>query len=124
MSQWQTGEQHPWELIDLYRGLLLWQLDDSDQDESASLCFNRAISLCEQPYHGITLRLIGAMIATVATCCYENDDWLQTALFALADVEEKMPSASENCMILREILNDPYPESIDDALIALPFNYH
>lgn len=121
---WQKDIQHPWPLIMLYRGLLLWQ----DEEPAAVEWFDHAIEAAEQAPHGATLRLIGAMITTIACCCYNDSE-------AVAEIQERtlgklnllspdLPGAGPTIKRLRAILQNPGPESVDDALRALPFNYH
>ena len=71
-DRWQDGcAQHPWPSIHGYRGFLLWNQPDLDEkpiDEAACTAFDRAIELATLNRHGPTVKLIGALWATVAAC--------------------------------------------------------
>jgi len=111
--------QHPWPLIHFYRGLLLW----SDKAGDSGKWFDSALELVTLPQHGITLRLIGAMIATTAACCHATPGYKATARQFLAEVGPQLPAAQSILATLEDILQQPAPEKINQALTALPFNY-
>ncbi len=122
---WQHGITHPWELIALYRALLLtWEQDDDDLGYAA---FVEGVEIARDAAHGATLTLIGAMIATAGWCCYREPGLAQTAEEALQQIETTLPEAQGSIVRLRALLEDP-PEDQGDgvaqALGALPFNYH
>jgi hypothetical protein len=127
VSLWQTDTQHPWELINCYRGLLLFlsseEQEDQETSNKANLWFDRAIRITLSEQHGITVKLIGAVIATIASCCMDEDRYPNTAKKLLSKIEKAMPAAAEKIAILRQILKDPQPDAVDEALGVLPFNY-
>jgi len=56
-------------------------------------CIDSALELVTLPQHGITLRLIGAMIATTAACCHATPGYKATARQFLAEVGPQLPAA-------------------------------
>ena len=56
-------DQHPWQLIAMYRGLFAAELDLT---EDAVRWFNRSLEIALGSMHGATLRTIAAVVATVA----------------------------------------------------------
>jgi hypothetical protein len=53
-ENWQQGAaQHPWPLIHMYRGLLLWQY--GDHPDAALEWFGKAIACCDLETHGATI---------------------------------------------------------------------
>jgi len=86
-------------------------------------CIDSALELVTLPQHGITLRLIGAMIATTAACCHATPGYKATARQFLAEVGPQLPAAQSILATLEDILQQPAPEKINQALTALPFNY-
>lgn len=125
-AQWQDGApQHPWPLIHLYRGLLLWSREEADEETlaAAQSWFDRAILITTMETHGATVKLIGAMIATVAACCFDDNSYVDNAR-KLLDEARVLPAADFVIDELTEILTAPEPTAIERALTALPFNYH
>lgn len=139
-AQWRAGApQHPWPLIHLYRGLLLWESDDDSEEaiEATLSWFSRAIVTAALEVHGATVKLIGAMIATVTACCFADatemdeqatedafDESYPSIARKLLDKARGLPAAARAIETLERILANPDPSAIADALAALPFNYH
>jgi hypothetical protein len=123
-SHWKTNPSHPWELIKCYRALLLWSGDDENLHVEAANWFDEAIAITQQEEHGVTMHLIGAMIATIAACCLDDENYVTSARKLTEDVDAKLPAAAQPVAVLRGIIDNPNPEHIDSALAALPFNYH
>lgn len=73
--------------------------------------------------HGATVKLIGAMIATIAACCFDGNSYVDNAR-KLLDEARVLPAADFVIDELMEILAAPEPIAIERALAALPFNYH
>ena len=121
---WKTNPNHPWELINCYRALLLWESDDESLSAESSEWFDKAIEITQLEEHGATMRLIGAMIATSAACCLDDGQYIETAGKLITEAESKLPAAVQATAVLRGIIDNPDPEHIDKALAALPFNYH
>jgi tetratricopeptide (TPR) repeat protein len=123
-SLWITGLNHPWELINCYRALFFWETNDDSWIAEALKWFFTAIEITEFPQHGPTMRIIGAMIATIAACCLDDVRFTETAKRLLTEAEIKLPAAGPAAAQLRCIAENPDPDKIDQALAALPFNYH
>lgn len=118
--EWVRQRQHPWPLIDAYRGVLLWMDGDC---EAAVDAFDHAIDSALDRAHGPTLHLIGAAIATVAHCLLA-DRYEERARNALALVEPQLPGATSAITVFRGAFAQPDPDRFPDVLAALPFNYH
>jgi hypothetical protein len=125
-EHWQPGHaQHPWPSIYGHRGFLLWDYgdpEDEQTDDSACAAFDQAILLAVQDHHGPTVKLIGALWATVAACCYADCDYETTARELLEQVRV-LPNAEAAVAALEGVLAAPDPERINEAFAILPFNY-
>lgn len=109
---------HPWELIALYRALLL---EDSAESKE---WFDTAISIVKADAHGATLKLIGAAIGAAAYCRH-GDEKYKVETLNLLDVAYKfLPAASRIIQKLKEVLDSPDESKIPNVLKLLPFNYH
>lgn len=122
-DQWaELDDQHPCELIGLYRALLRWR---SKKNNTAAAKYFRAILGPDGPIGvGATIQLIGAMIAAVAWCCTQ-DPWFESrARDMLKRCQKQLPDADPEVHKLLKVLDGPSLERISDALFALPFNFH
>lgn len=119
--QWQSGDDHPWPLIEAYRG---WLLRDADQPQRAAERLQSAIAACSAEGNGLTLQWMAEVLRTLAR--------------ALGLSETESPSAESRerlrqCLphaphaALERFANAGYleQEAIHDALRqCLPFNFH
>lgn len=121
---WVCGHQHPWELICLYRRLLLLDSEIPGATKLAETHFDKGLRICCDESHGVTLNLIGAMIATIALCATGQDTWRTRASEILIRIETRLPGAAPAMSVLRDALASPSTECIPRVLEALPFNYH
>ena len=124
-DRWQDGHaQHPWPGIHGYRGFLLWNQEDAnDELTAASLAaFDRAIALAALAQHGPTVKLIGALWATVAACCYAGGGY-ETQARELLEQARVLPGAAPALETLGEVLDAPDESRLGAAFAALPFNY-
>lgn len=62
-QQWQTGQDHPWGLIEAYRGWL-WLMEG--QNTQAAQHMQQAISLCAAPQNGPILHWMAEVLRTLA----------------------------------------------------------
>jgi predicted ATPase len=125
--EWQEGQlQHPWPLIHGYRAMLLCAEEEQTEElaQSAVMWFDRAIAVSRMECHGATVRLIGAMVATIAACAFADRRYEQQARDLLQAARGALPAAMFVIKGLEEILADPSPEKADQAMSLLPFNYH
>ena len=75
--------------------------------------------------YGSTLKLIGTIIATVAACCYDSDEFLNDAKILLQQTEEQLKHSEPQMIVLRSIINNGcQAENIKKIIELLPFNYH
>lgn len=118
------GQQHPWELICLYRGLLLLSSEVPDARNLAARKFDEGFRICCDESHGATLNLIGAMITTAAFCVTGLNKYHEQATGVLRHMPQRLPEASSAVVALRGFLAAPQERAIQHALAALPFNYH
>ena len=123
-DHWKTDLGHPWELINCFRAILLCETGKDDLLVEAYKWFDAAIEITKWEEHGATMRLIGAMIASVAFCFIDSPALAETANHLLTAAEGSLPHASGTVAKLRSILGTPSPGAVKEALLALPFNYH
>jgi hypothetical protein len=135
-ATWSTGNTHPWELIDLYRVLMLYT--SGEDSHSCELVMQdllkRAALICRSKDqgkdHGITLHVICAMIDTVAVVTVDDASkpvFKRLARREIATVSGalgKSAYAKHAMNHLESILGNPDGYSAEDALKTLPFNYH
>lgn len=121
---WIRGYDHPWELIEMYRGLLLASAPKMGAIQHASNCFNRAIEIATGAPHGDTLHLIAGMIACVASCCFKGETYPRKTVELLNGLPDRLPAAKSRIEHLLEIAHNPAPDMIPVAMAQLPFNYH
>jgi tetratricopeptide (TPR) repeat protein len=124
-------DTHPWQIIAMYRGLFASELG---RDEEAVRYFDQALQIALGSLHGPTLRMIAAVIATVAWLETDEPAFKEAAL-GIMDGEWKdlvppqplteiLPTTTVNVKRLRELLAEkPEEEGIDKALGLLSFNY-
>jgi tetratricopeptide (TPR) repeat protein len=62
-ENWESGDHHPWQWIEAYRG---WLLAKHGLVKDALNAFNRAIELTTQDDHGQTIRWLGSVITLLA----------------------------------------------------------
>jgi tetratricopeptide (TPR) repeat protein len=118
-KNWQAGDgRHPWELIALYRALLLNGGTNSNE------WFTTAVDIASEETHGATLAMIGAIAATVAFC-RQRDEWFKEKAIALAGkAAAVLPEAGSMIKELHRHLETPSERGGDEVLRLLPFNYH
>lgn len=112
---WQSGSGHPWQLIQLYRALLV----RSASEERARELIELAWGIAQAPDQGPTVRLIGAAIGCIgqalgARITVESD--LLDALTA------QLPAAADRIEFLRMALSDPI-DPLELLTVVLPFNF-
>jgi tetratricopeptide (TPR) repeat protein len=118
-DDWQQGDnRHPWELIALYRALMLNDLQASKK------WFSHALEIASDPDHGATLSLIGAVIATVAYCRHRDIEFRHKATHLMDKVPQALPAVEPLVRALRNHLKSTGDSKINDVLRLLPFNYH
>lgn len=123
-DKWKTGsQQHPWELIALYRALLLSMEPHFDR-KPVQRWFDLAFRCASAEFHGPTLHLIGAMIAIVAAARLNNRDFAERALEILEKVQQQIPAAASIIETLDKFAKNARSDQIIPTLEALPFNYH
>jgi hypothetical protein len=123
-EQYLWGRRHPWPLIACYRGLLVWQRGDPADAELVEHCFAGALAAALAEHHGLTLGLIGGMVAAVARCCDPDFGVAGMAEAVLARCKARLPETARAVEVLENILAAPDPSRINEALSALPFYYH
>lgn len=120
-DRWPSGDQHPWELVGLYRALLLRRTGAAPGAVTRQLESAHRLATADG---GATLRLIGAVVAVVASCCdAAADAWPARADECLAVAARDLPGAATAVRTLRAVLAGPSEAGIGAALAVLPFNY-
>lgn len=125
--QWQSGPDHPWPLINAYRG---WLLRDAGHVAPAAQQLGHAIAQCEAPENGPTLHWMGAVLRVMARAlgvaldpetadaADANHAYLQRSLPAA-------PHAALNDFARRADAGTCSAADIRGALCrCLPFNFH
>lgn len=124
-DRWQTGHaQHPWPGIHGYRGFLLWNQEGSNDTltDASIAAFDRALELATLDRHGPTVKLIGALWATVGACCYAGGGY-ETLARELLEPARALADAAPAIATLEDVLAAPDASRIGEAFAALPFNY-
>ena len=114
-AKWKTQEQHPWELIELYRILML------KENEAQVKRFKILNKLYENMETGTTLQLLQAFAWSVynSVCGGEIDhDKIKTML---ADIKHNLPACTCYCDKIENILSGEITGK--DIWKILPFNY-
>ncbi|QVL49488.1 MAG: hypothetical protein KFB96_02920 [Thiocapsa sp.] len=114
-AAWDQAEGHPWPLIQLYRGLLLYP---EDAEAARELAIAGAL-LAFTEESGPVVRLIGACCRTIAAGW--GEPW-EAAEPVLNDLTEELPLAKERIRLLRSALTQP-TDPLDLLRAVLPFNF-
>ena len=116
-AEWTTEPQHPWELIELYRILLLNDLDP----EAAKARIPKLRALFDEMRGGGIIRLIEAFAYCAISRCCGDEDLGAPVPDLLAEVEKELPKTAECCAKLRQAAAG----ALEDAEFwrILPFNY-
>ncbi len=112
---WHTGEGHPWPLIQLYRGFLLYPADSA---EASSLALE-GYALATTEKQGPLVRLIGACCRAIATAW--GEPW-PDAETLLVPIEKALPLAGERVAAVRRFLAKP-SDPLELLRTVLPFNF-
>ncbi|ART83434.1 hypothetical protein CBP31_13050 [Oceanisphaera profunda] len=116
--QWQSGQYHPWPLINFYRAWLLLQLDQIAQ---AELYWQQAIDGCQQG--GTTLQWMGHVLATVAqslgskVACLSSEN--------VTELQHKAPELPVGELAQFVTLSScSHQDRMHCLARCLPFNFH
>ncbi len=112
---WDQGTEHPWPLIELYRGILLHPQDAQTARELALDGFTLAFADDSGP----VVRLIGACCRTVAAAW--GAPWPE-AEPVLAQLEQDLPLAADRIARIRAELTQP-GDPLALLRAVLPFNF-
>ena len=120
LEGWRRRPEHPWQWIDCYRALLLWE---AGRDDASADCFEAAVGLCEVAQSGATIKLLGAVIACIAAACLQDSGFNERAEELARGLDALLPGAAHQLEVVRRAGPcDPYAR-IDELLRSLPFNY-
>ncbi|MBE0508089.1 MAG: hypothetical protein IBX50_15475, partial [Marinospirillum sp.] len=108
---WQEGDEHPWPLIQAYRGWLLVLEGDSQQGLAL---FSEAIELCEASSKGPTLQWMGAVLRRLAQALGLDIDGPSPE--QQDELKQKLPQAPH------AVLAQPPADPIQLLQECLPFN--
>ena len=114
---WQTGERHPWELIEFYRALLLPQ--GPKQQEHLEKAYRIALE-----GGGPTLQVIATVILGAILFLNQGDTTRHEEYSNWIDkLAQELPALGEKRVtVLRNQLKNPIPP-LELAKIVLPFNF-
>ncbi len=116
-DDWQIGYGHPWPLIELYRGFLLYPDDPSAAMERALNGYRLAVEQNQGP----TVQLIGAACRAVAAGW--GQAWPESETL-LGKLEQEIPKARNALDAVRAYLTHPEQTPIAFLEQVLPFNFH
>jgi len=125
--QWQSGSDHPWPLIDAYRG---WLLHDAGLALPAAQHFGHAVAQCQATDNGPTLHWMAAVLQVLARALgveLEPEANDQAAANA-ANLQHSLPAAPHAALAefaRRANAGACSAADIHAALCrCLPFNFH
>ena len=116
-ESWDFLPQHPWQLIEFYRAMLL-----NDEADSFKHLEN-ALAICENEEHGGIIYLIGAVISAAGATKFSGDkkEFLQKKALEFVEKAENMRVIAKETAMLREKIKENC--GIENILEILPFNY-
>ena len=115
-AAWQTKPQHPWELIELYRILLLHRAHPDEAKERIA-----ALWTWYDNAKGSVFRILEAFARCVIFANCGDADCAKGVPDLLAPIKDKLPSAADICQKLRCAATGQL--SADEIWQILPFNY-
>jgi len=113
-ENWSTGQGHPWELILLYRGILL---HPTEPDAAVNLVLEAA-NIAFDSNSGPTVNYIGACCKIVASIW--GTKWNEKGII-LQKLKEQLPAAEQRVSILERCNDNVSP--VDFLKEVLPFNF-
>lgn len=114
-NRWNSGTGHPWQLIELYRAILLYP---HNPDEARKFAI-QAGNISFEADQGPTVRFIGACCRVVAS--YWGEAWNE-AEDQFNRLETELPFASDRIARLRAAISDPQ-DPLKLFADVLPFNF-
>lgn len=114
---WKAYERHPWELIDMYRGLLC----KDDNPQLARQCLKRASewAVLKRGMIGV----IGALVCCVGVCSgLVDDEGLIERTLGFMDRASMKSTSRFSFSILRSAFEKPSQQRVQELLALLPFN--
>ncbi|WP_345793317.1 hypothetical protein AAG895_17860 [Thauera sp. JM12B12] len=122
--QWKSEQDHPWPLINAYRG---WLLLDAGQHTPAKRQFSIAVQQCRNEDNGPTLQWMGKVLHVVAQALGVPTG-ITLPRNMTADLQQRLPNAPHQALTAFEAQASTGNCSIDDIHVALrqclPFNFH
>lgn len=120
-KQWSSGEDHPWPLIDAYRG---WLLADADRPAEARRYLMAAIERCADPDNGPVLWWMAEVLRTLAAALGLQLDE-QPSAHARDRLRQLLPLAPHAALERFAQAGTLEHGAVLDALRhCLPFNFH
>lgn len=90
---WTYGDSHPWQLIHLYRALLLWQTTKTHQQLLAKDYINKAITVSEHKSNGPILLKMASVFQSVRERMNNPAKPLPSSSDLLSEISQKLPFA-------------------------------
>ncbi len=119
IPQWQTGDDHPWPLIQAYRGWLL--LEEGRSDKALALLQN-AVDQCQQS-GGATLHWMAVVLQALAIALGLN--MATPTAQTLQDLQQRLPLANHTALQTLLSGRDQTQGQLLELLEqCLPFNFH
>ncbi len=115
--------QHPYEVILLYKALFLAEDFDLNKNR-VKLLFDNAVNITKVESHGSVIKLIGSVILLIAMIYYPNDENYQNLFNSYTKtVRKDMPNAIAYINKIEKYAEKSDKNDIKDILKILPFNY-
>ena len=125
MAQWQDGRDHPWPLIQAYRG---WLLHEAGYSEAARQRFEQAISACEDASHGSTLMWMSQVLRLLVLALGFPEGVECDALVQRDELKKLLPAAPHAALSVfaASVAGPPMAraELLSHLDACLPFNFH
>jgi tetratricopeptide (TPR) repeat protein len=120
-ADWQSGDTHPWPLIQAYRG---WMLQDEGKTENAAAYFDEAVALCRGEDYGLTLRWMAEVLCVTAQKLGVSIDSQPNAMerSELKRLLPQAPHAHLSAFVATESCTGA--QIIRYLQLCLPFNFH
>ena len=125
-AQWQSGQDHPWPLIEAYRA---WMLHDAGEPKAAAECMQWAIENCSSADHGPTLKWIAEVLRTLGQALDMVPADQAPSLAQRAALQALLPNAHHGALTdfaAQAALVAPMGRALvlQHLAACLPYNFH
>ena len=125
VAHWKDGRDHPWPLVQAYRG---WLLHDAGHSEAARQRFKQAISACEDASHGSTLMWMSQVLRLLVLALGFQEDAGRDTVVRRDELRKLLPAAPHAALsaFAASVAGRPMAraEILAHLDVCLPFNFH